>query len=102
MVLAVELGRKRIEAIPPNHWTIRLEIADLTSTLKTAVGAFPAGQPDLFIAPIKMKGGKTSYQLFLGDYPSKAAAEQAAKKVPATFLEGGQRPKPYLGTGIPK
>ena len=101
MPKALDLGRKRIEAIPANHWTIRLEIASLPATLKNAVVAFPKGEPDLFIAPIKLKGGKTAYQLFLGDYPSKAEAERAAKTVPAFFLEGGQRPKPYLGAGIP-
>jgi len=98
---ALALGRKRMGAIPARHWTIRLEIASLPSTLANAVKAFPSGKPDLFIAPIKLKGDKTSYQLFLGDYPSKAEAERAAKSVPALFLEGGQRPKPFLGTEIP-
>jgi len=98
---ALELGRQRIRAIPAGHWTLRLEIADLPSTLKNAVGAFPSGDADLFIAPIKLRGGKTSYQLFLGDYASRAEAERAAKKVPGIFLEGGQRPKPYLASAIP-
>jgi septal ring-binding cell division protein DamX len=102
MPRALELGRKRIEAIPAHHWTIRLEIADLPSTLKNAVAAFPGTEPDLFIAPIKLRGGKTSYQLFLGDYPSKADAERAARSVPSFFLEGGQRPKPFSGTGLPQ
>lgn len=101
MPKALDLGRKRIQAIPARHWTIRLEIANLPATLVNAVKAFPTGKPDLFIAPIKLKGGKISYQLFLGDYPSLAEAERAAKSVPAFFLEGGQRPKPFLGTGIP-
>ena len=98
---ALELGRKRIEAIPPHHWTIRLEIANLPSTLKNAVEAFPGREPDLFITPIKLRGGKTAYQLFLGEYASKAEAERAAKAVPPFFLEGGQRPRPFLGAGIP-
>lgn len=101
MTRALELGRKRIEAIPVHRWTIRLEIANLPSTLKNAVEAFPGRNPDLFIAPIKLRGGRTAYQLFLGDYASKAEAERAAKAVPAPFLEGGQRPRPFLGTGIP-
>jgi hypothetical protein len=100
MPKSLELGRRRIEAIPAGRWTIRLEIADLPSTLGHAVAAFPAGQPDLFIAPIKLRGGKTSYQLFLGEYATKAEAERAAKTVPAFFLEGGQRPKPFLAAGI--
>jgi septal ring-binding cell division protein DamX len=97
---SLELGRRRIEAIPEGHWTIRLEIADLPSTLGHAVAAFPSGEPDLFIAPIKLQGGKTSYQLFLGEYATKAEAERAARGVPAFFLEGGQRPKPFLVSGI--
>jgi hypothetical protein len=101
MTKAVELGRKRIEAIPAHGWTIRLEIANLPSTLKHAVGAFPGREPDLFIAPIKLRGGKIAYQLFLGEYASKAEAERAARTVPSLFLEGGQRPRPFLVTGIP-
>jgi septal ring-binding cell division protein DamX len=101
MAKALELGRKRIDAAPANHWTIRLEIANLPATLKFAVEAFKAGEPDLFVAPIKLRGGKISYQLFLGTYATKAEAERAAKTVPACFLEGGQRPKPFLAKGIP-
>lgn len=101
MAKAVELGRKRLEAIPARRWTIRLEIANLPSTLKNAVVAFSGRKPDLFIAPIKLRGGKTAYQLFLGDYASKAEAERAAKAVPAVFLEDGQRPKPFLVADIP-
>lgn len=101
MAKAVDLGRKRIEAMPARRWTLRLEIANLPSTLKNAVVAFPGRKPDLFVAPIKLRGGKTAYQLFLGDYASKAEAEQAAKAVPAVFLEGGSRPKPFLVGEIP-
>lgn len=101
MARAVALGRQRIQAIPAQGWTMRLEIANLPSTLQHAVEAFPAGQPDLFIAPIRLRGGRTAYQLFLGEYASKAEAERAAKAVPAPFLEGGQRPKVLLGSAIP-
>ena len=98
---ALELGRQRIKAIAAHRWSIRLEVADLASTLKTAANAFPAGEADLFIAPIKLKGGRTSYQLFLGEYASKAEAERAAATVPALFRQGGQRPKPFLVETIP-
>lgn len=98
---SLELGRRRLQAIPAGHWTVRLEVANLSSTLKSAVGAFPGGEPDLFVAPIQLLGGKTAYQLFLGEYPSKAAAERAAKAVPAFFLEGGNRPKAMPIAGIP-
>jgi hypothetical protein len=98
---AVALGRKRIAAVSANRWTLRLDVADLPSTLRTAVASFSGKEPDLFIVPIKLRGGKTSYQVFLGDYPSKADAERAGKTVPSAFLEGGQRPKPFLVHGIP-
>lgn len=101
MAKALELGKKHIDALSGQRWTIRLEIANLPTTLKNAVVAFPGQEPDLFIAPIKLKGGKTAYQLFLGDYATKADAERAAKAVPAFFLEGGQRPRPYQINAIP-
>jgi len=101
MAKAVDLGKKHIDGLSGQRWTIRLLIANLPSTLKNAVVAFPGREPDLFIAPIKLKGGKTAYQLFLGDYASKAEAERAAKAVPAFFLEGGQRPRPYQLSAIP-
>jgi septal ring-binding cell division protein DamX len=97
---AVALGRQRIQAIPAQGWTLRLEIANLPATLQHAVEVFP-GQPDLFIAPIRLRGGRTAYQLFLGDYASQAEAERAARAVPAPFLEGGQRPKVLLAAEIP-
>lgn len=98
---ALEFGKKHIDALSDQRWTIRLLIANLPATLKNAVVAFPGKEPDLFIAPIKLKGGRTAYQLFLGDYASKAEAERAAKAVPAFFLEGGQRPRPYQISAIP-
>ena len=101
MPKALDLGKKHTDALSGQRWTIRLLIANLPATLKNAVVAFPGKEPDLFIAPIKLKGGKTAYQLFLGDYASKAEAERAAKAVPAFFLEGGQRPRPYQLSGIP-
>lgn len=101
MTTALELGRKHLEALPPNRWTIRLEIANLTATLQQAVKAFPGAEPDLFIAPFRLRSGKTAYQLFLSDYASKVEAEQAAKRVPPFFLEGGQRPKPFPVRSIP-
>lgn len=101
MAKALELGKAHISSLPGQRWTIRLEIANLPSTLKNAVAAFPGQEPDLFIAPIKLKGGKTAYQLFLGDYATKSDAERAAKAVPAFFLEGGQRPRPYQINAIP-
>lgn len=98
---AIDLGRKHLAAMPSSRWTIRLEIANLPATLKNAALAFPGRKPDLFIVPITLKGGQTAYQLFLGDYASKAEAEKAAKGVPAFFLEGGMRPKTFTVNSLP-
>lgn len=98
---ALELSRRHIGSLPARHWTIRLEVASLTVTLKNAVRAFPGATPDLFIAPIQLRGGKTANQLFLGDYVSKEEAERAARAVPTYFLKGRQRPIPFLVSDIP-
>lgn len=97
---ALELSRKHIEGIPTGHWTLRLEVARLTLTLKNAAWAFP-GVPDLFIAPIQLRGGMTANQLFLGDYSSKEEAERGTKAVPTYFLKGRQRPIPFQVSDIP-
>jgi len=93
LATALEISRSHIQSLPADRWTIRLEVAALSSTLKNAVEAFPGGSPDLFIAPLVLSGGRTAYQVFLGEYPSRVEAERAAKVVPPVFLEGGQRPQ---------
>jgi hypothetical protein len=98
---ALELSRKHIGSLPARHWTLRLEVASMPSTLKNAARAFPGATPDLFIAPIRLRGGKTVNQLFLGGYASKEEAERAARAVPAYFLKGRQRPIPILVSDIP-
>ena len=97
----LELGLKRVSAMPSGHWTLRLEVANYSETLKGTVAAFSAGKPDLFVAPIKLPSGRIAYQLFLGEYASKSQARRAAKEVPSYFLEGNQRPIPTLCAGIP-
>ncbi len=98
---SLALGRKYLATLPAQHWTLRLEVASLPSTLRNAVGAFPGSKPDLFVAPLRIRGGKVAYQLFLGHYATRAEAERAAKAVPAFFLEGGQRPRLFQLTTIP-
>lgn len=100
MVQSLELGRAYIRTLGADRWTLRLEIANLPSTLKAAVEAYGAGTPDLFIAPIKLRTGKTAYQLFLATYATKAEAEAAGRAVPAFFKEGG-KPLPMRVGEIP-
>jgi hypothetical protein len=76
-------------------------VAARTSTLQTAAGAFPIANPDLFIAELQLRDGRTAYQLFLGDHASKAEALQAIKAVPAFFLQRGERPIPILVMDAP-
>jgi hypothetical protein len=100
MPRALELGRLYIRSLGDGRWTLRLEIANLPSTLKGAVEAYGTATPDLFIAPIRLRTGKTAYQLFLGSYGTKAEAEAAGRSVPAFFRDGG-RPLPMLVGEIP-
>jgi hypothetical protein len=98
---ALELSRRHLESLPGNRWILRLEVAARTSTLQTAAGAFPIANPDLFIAELQLRDGRTAYQLFLGDHASKAEALQAIKAVPAFFLQRGERPIPILVMDAP-
>jgi hypothetical protein len=100
MPRALELSREHIKGMPARHWTIRLEVARQAFTLKNAAWAFP-GVPNLFIAPIQLRGGTTANQLFMGDYSSKEEAERGIRAVPTYFLKGRQRPIPFQVSDIP-
>jgi len=82
-------------------WSLRLEIACQGDTIQHAVGLLKGLDPDLFILPMAMRGGRTCYQVFLGSYDSKAAAQAAARRLPAPFSAGGNRPKPFRVDEIP-
>lgn len=82
-------------------WSLRLEIACQGDTVQHAVGLLKGLDPDLFILPMTMRGGRTCYQVFLGSYDSEAAAQAAARRLPAPFSAGGNRPKPFRVDEIP-
>ena len=82
-------------------WSLRLEIACQGDTVQHAVGLLKGLDPDLFILPMTMRGGRTCYQVFLGGYDSEAAAQAAARRLPAPFSAGGNRPKPFRVDEIP-
>ena len=88
------LGARHLQALPPDHWTLRLEVAFLTTTLRRSAAAFTRGAPGLFLLPITAASGAKGYQLLLGDFSSKAAAQEAIRTVPARFRTHGQRPIP--------
>ena len=86
--------------MPSGHWTLRLEVAFRTWTLRESAAAFPAGTPDLFLLPITASSGAKGYQLLLGDFSSKGAAQEAIRTMPARFLAPGQRPIPCQVLGL--
>lgn len=98
--LAQDLSRAYLETLPARHWTLRLEVARLDVTLKNAAWAYP-GRPDLFIAPLQLRDGRSIHQLFLGVYASKAEAEQTLRALPVYFLKDRQRPFPLQVSDIP-
>jgi septal ring-binding cell division protein DamX len=83
------------------RWSLRLEIACQGDTVQHAAGLLKGQEPDLFLLPMTMRGGRTCYQIFLGSFESEAAAQAAARRLPAAFLAGGNRPKPFRADEIP-
>ena len=100
METATRQGEKLLKESHQGTWSLRLEIACQGDTIQRAVGVFPDGKPDLFILPIKLRDGRTCYQVFCGRFPSQAAAEKQAKSLPGIFREGN-RPKPFKLSEIP-
>lgn len=95
MALAVRQGQNLRGTLKAGTWTLRLEIACQTDTLRKAVGFFPERNPDLWVLPLALRDGRGCYQLFLGSYASRAAAERQIASLPAAFRTGGNRPRPF-------
>ncbi len=95
LALAVRQGERLAKELPKGHWTLRLEIACQTETMKRAVELFGDPKPDLWILPLALRDGRGCYQVFHGHYASQALAEKAARKLPAAFRVEGNRPKPF-------
>lgn len=88
-----ELGEAR--------WTLRLEVACLGATVQNAEALLEQKDPDLWLLPMRMRDAKTCYQVLLGDYPTAAAAEKAARSLPKSFHALGNRPKAFRLKEIP-
>jgi hypothetical protein len=99
--LAMKQGAKVVKETKHGQWSLRLEIACMGDTIRRAVDVFPDGKPDLFLLPIKLRDGRTCYQVFYGRFPSEGAAEKRAKDLPSIFREGGNRPRPFKLTELP-
>lgn len=100
MNLACRQGEKLLKESAQAQWTLRLEIACQGDTIRRAVEVFGEGKPDLFVLPIKLRDGRTCYQVFLGRYASQGAAEKQVRSLPAIFREGN-KPKPFKISDIP-
>ncbi|WP_005033824.1 DUF4388 domain-containing protein [Holophaga foetida] len=101
MVLALAQGAKLLEERPKTSWALRLELACQPETVKRAVELFKGEQADLFIRPMLLRDGRDCYQIFYGEFPSAAAAEKQAPRLPAAFRNDGNRPRPYRMDAIP-
>ena len=100
--LAVKEGEARAKEIPASHWVLRLEIACQSDTIRRVSELFKGEQPDLFLLPMKLRDGRTCYQILYGHFPSREAAEKRMKHLPAAFLADRNRPKPFRISEIPR
>ncbi len=98
--LALEQGQRRMKEIPGKRWTLRLVIACQVDTVKRAAEMFGGTEPDLWVRPLSLKG-KGCYQIFMGSYPSREAAEAQIAKLPAEFQSKGSRAYPFMVSEIP-
>jgi hypothetical protein len=101
LVLALKQGEAYVREKSAQRWTLRLEIACQGDTISRAAGLFPDDRPDLFLIPMKLRDGRTCYQIFYGKFASAAAAERQVATLPAPFREGGNRPKAFKIAEIP-
>ena len=100
---ALAQGEKYLATLPAKDWTLRLEIACQGDTLQKAAGLFAGGAtPDLFLRPLRMRDGRTCYQVFLGRFASKSTAEQVIPGLPAPFRIEGNRPKAFQVQEVPE
>jgi hypothetical protein len=98
---ALDQGARHLGTLAKADWTLRLEIACQGETLQKAARMLEAKQPDLFLRPMAMRDGRTCYQVFMGHFASKAAAEKAIPGLPAPFHAGGNKPRAFRVDEIP-
>jgi len=100
--LAVRQGQRLTRETPASDWTLRLEIACQGETIRRLVDLFKGRQPDLFLRPIAFRDGRTCYQVFLGRFPTQAAAGKELKQLPPSFRADRNRPKLFRFSELPK
>ena len=102
LVKAVAQGAQRVKDAPSGHFVLRLEIACQGDTIRRVSELFKDGKPDLFILPMKLRDGRTCYQVLYGNFPGKDAAEKEMKHLPPAFQGERNRPKLFKFSEIPK
>ena len=101
LVTAAERGLRQAAALPRQQILLRLAIASEGQTVKNILDALPGREADLLLAPIRMKDGRTCYQVFLGNYPTESAAREAAGALPPVFKGPGRTPKLFKSGELP-
>jgi septal ring-binding cell division protein DamX len=95
-------GKAHKATLPKGSWTLRLEIACQPETVQNAAKLLDAAGVAHYSLPIKMNNGKVCTQIFSGSYKSREEAEAHVKNLPATFLAGGNKPRPFQVAEIPE
>jgi len=90
---ALTQGKAFQASLSRTTWIIRLIVACQGETLQNCAHELNALRPDLFLASLRLRDGRLCYQLFMGCYSTKGAAETEVKRLPALFKEKGQMPK---------
>lgn len=99
---ALDQGARHLRTLAQTEWTLRLEIACQGETIQNAAKMLEDRRPDLFLRPMAYRDGRTCYQVFMGRFPSKAAAEKGVPSLPAPFRAGGNRPRAFRVDEIPE
>jgi len=73
-----------------SSWTIQIELVCADESVERALGTQTA-EFRIWFVPISYKG-RSCYRIFAGVFASEAAARSALQRIPAHFLEGGNRP----------
>ncbi len=95
-------GKAHKTTLPRSTWTLRLEIACQKETVQNAAKLLDNAGIQHYSLPIKMKDGKICTQIFSGSYKSREEAEAHVKSLPAIFLSGGNKPRPFQVSEIPE
>lgn len=98
---AVHLG-ERVAKEHASQICIRLLLATQVPTVQQAPTHFEEAQPPLFLLPFRFRDGRKSYQVMLGPFPDRAAAEARLRSLPQAFRAGGNKPLLFIVAEVPR